>query len=134
MRDVEDEEDEEEEVVSELDPDEGTLLGIRHHLINPDENQQRLAMKRMRMKKCHKAFREVTIIHSLLLGTKGTGPMLFVETISEFSIILLAVTLSTMRPSARLQRPRARNSIPRMYGFNLMLPSIHSLVVLGYAT
>ena len=125
MRDVEDEEDDEEEVVSELDPDEGILLGIRHHLINPNENQQRSAMKRMRMKKCHKAFPEVTIIHSLLLGTKGTGLMLFVETILEFSTILLGATSSIMRPSARLQLPRARNSNPSMYVLNLLLSLIH---------
>ena len=125
MRDVEDEEEEEEEVVSELDPDEGILLDIRYHLISPDENQQRPAMKRMKMKKCHKAFLEVTIIHNLLLGTKGIGPMLFVETISEFSIMLLGATSSIMRQSARLQLPRARNSSQHMYALNLMLSLIH---------
>jgi len=116
MVDVENDDEEEEEVLSELDPDEGIVFWIIvTHLISSDINRQRPAMRKsMKKMKCHKLLLKGTVIHSSQLGTRVTDPMLFVETISESSIILLGAASSIMRPSVKLQRLKARNSNQRM--------------------
>jgi len=94
MFDVENEADEEDEVESELDPDEGRIQAQHVFYINPQSNPQNLAKTRKSMKRMKKppSSRGMIAIHSLLSVTRGTAPTLFAVTILEFSVTQVETT------------------------------------------
>lgn len=85
MRDVEDEEDDEDEVISELDPDEGLLLDAYPLFKFYEPTQSQVMIQKMKMKTHLNPF-PVTAIHNSPWATKATGHTSFVGTTSECSI------------------------------------------------
>jgi len=121
MKDVSDEEDEEEEIAADLDPDEGSLslgLSLRHVILH-SEYLQRLATirkrkERMKKTKTPRNSAQATATHNLLSATKAIGLMLFAATILVSSAIPMITLSSTMPRLATLQLPRGRASNPSM--------------------
>jgi len=122
MKDVSDEEDEEEEIAADLDPDEGSLslgLSLRHVILHSGY-LQRLATIRKRKEKTKKKTKtprnsaQATATHNLLSATKAIGLMLFAAIILVSSAIPMITLSSTMPRLATLQLPRGRASNPSM--------------------
>ena len=95
MKDVEDEEEDEDEVVSELDPDEGLFFGACPPF-NFDEEKQSQVRKNQRTKMHFNPFLAI-VIHNLPWVTKETVHMSFAGTTLECSIMLLTIQSSIMR-------------------------------------
>lgn len=97
MMDVENEAADEDEVASELDPDEGLFIdACPFKVLFNEQKQSRVRNRNQRMKMHLSPLLEIAI-HNSPWVTKATVHTSFAETISECSIILLTTQSSTMR-------------------------------------
>jgi hypothetical protein len=95
MKDVEDEEEDEDEVVSELDPNEGLFFGA-YPPFDFDEQKQSQVRKNSRMKMHLNPFLAI-VIHNSPWVTKATVHTSFAETTLECLIMPLTIQSNIMR-------------------------------------
>ena len=112
MRDVQDEEEDEEEVLSELDPDEGALAGLFSCSMYSFIVKNR-ATRRMK-NLCLLSFME-NGTPSWLWGIKAIAPTSSEEITSECSLTPAIIKSSTMQPSARSPLRRGGSSSRAKY-------------------